>query len=148
MVSKKEHKLRSECPIACGLDIVGDHWTLLIVRDLLVLGRHEYGELLQAEEGISSNILSDRLQKLQDYDLVRYIDHPQNKRRKLYYLTDRGKDLIHLIAAIGSWTHKHFGKEPQLPSDHPAAQSRTQEQFAARVLDSLKQWEIEHGVGQ
>ncbi|MGB3619855.1 helix-turn-helix transcriptional regulator [Ketobacter sp. MCCC 1A13808] len=146
MASKKEHRMRSECPIACGLDIVGDHWTLLIVRDLLIFGRHEYNELLQGNEGIASNILSDRLQKLQNNDIVRSIPHPQNKRRKLYYLTGRGKDLIGLIMAIGDWTQKHLGKPVRLPVSHPAAASASPEQFKERVLHTLQQWEIEYGI--
>lgn len=66
----KEHAARSGCPIACTLDIVGDHWTLLIIRDLMFLGLHEYKDMLMKEEGISSNILTDRLKKLERKDLI------------------------------------------------------------------------------
>jgi len=65
MVAKTEHKSRSGCPIACSLDVLGDHWTLIIVRNLMFHGRHEYKDMLQAEEQISTSILSDRLKKLE-----------------------------------------------------------------------------------
>ena len=70
MATKNEHANRSSCPVACALDVIGDHWSLLVVRDLLMMGKHEYKELLESAEGISSNILSDRLRKLQENGLV------------------------------------------------------------------------------
>jgi DNA-binding HxlR family transcriptional regulator len=63
MVAKIEHKQRSGCPIACALDLIGDHWTLLVIRNLMFLGIHEYKDMLKTEEQISSSILTDRLKK-------------------------------------------------------------------------------------
>ncbi len=148
MVSKKEHAQRSKCPVACGLDIVGDHWTLIVVRDLLLLGRHEYREMLEGEEGISSNILSDRLDKLQTSGLVKSIPHPDSKKRKLYYLTPSGKDLIYVLLAIARWSGKHLGGQVVIPMDVQKAVSTNPQGFVEGVLEILQEWEAGYGIVQ
>jgi DNA-binding HxlR family transcriptional regulator len=142
MVSKNEHAQRSQCPVACGLDIIGDHWTLIVIRDLLMLGRHEYRDMLEAEEGISSNILSDRLKKLQDTGLVKWIPHPQSKKRKLYYLSPRGKDLIYVLISIARWSGKHLSDQV----DIQLAVAKNPDEFVTGVLLSLQQWEKDYGI--
>lgn len=146
MVSKNEHLNRSQCPVALGLDVVGDHWTLLIVRDLLIMGKHEYRELLESDEGISSNILTDRLNKLQEQDLVSWINHPESKRRKLYYLTDKGKDLIHILIALVRWSAKHRADEIVIPADKLQNMQQSPRQFVESTLGRLAQWETTFGI--
>lgn len=146
MVSKNKHNLRSQCPVACGLDIVGDHWTLLIVRDLLMLGRHEFRDILEGDEGISSNILSDRLAKLQQDGLVASIVHPDNKRRKLYYLTPKGKDLIHIMVAVAGWASKHLHDQVFIPEDRMKLLQSGTNKFIRHTLDELAQWEQQYGI--
>ena len=148
MVSKNKHTQRSQCPIACGLDMVGDHWTLLIVRDLLLLGRHEFRDMLEGDEGISSNILSDRLSKLQQDGLVSSLPHPESKRHKLYYLTPKGKDLIHVLVAMARWSLTHMPDQTLLPSQHLQAIQSGQKGFIQQVLDNLAQWEQQYGIHQ
>jgi len=146
MVSKNQHTLRSCCPIACGLDAVGDHWTMLIVRDMLVMNKHEYKEFLESDEKISSNILSDRLEQLQCKGLVAAIEHPDSKRRKLYYLTPPGKDLIHVLMAIAGWAHKHHSDsiEFQVPVE-PGSKNGMRD-FIQSTFNTLRDWELEHGI--
>jgi len=146
MVSKNEHLNRSQCPVALGLDVVGDHWTLLIVRDLLIMGKHEYREFLESDEGISSNILTDRLNKLQEQALVSWITHPDNKRRKLYYLTDKGKDLIYILIALVRWSAKHRADEIVIPADKLQNMQQSPRQFAGSTLGKLAQWEATFGI--
>ena len=146
MASKTEHHKRSPCPVACGLDIIGDHWTLLVVRDMLFLGRHEYGQMLEAPEGISSNILSDRLSKLQKQGLVGQITHPENRKKKLYYLTAKGKGLIHVLMAITSWSKQYMGSQVKLPTDLLAEMNRGPDHFIEQTLERLKQWEVQYQI--
>ncbi len=103
--------------MACALDIVGDHWTLLVIRDLMFLGLHEYKEMLAGSEGISSNILTDRLKKLEAAGLIDSIIHPRNRKRKFYYLTDMGKDLIQTMVHLIRWAEKHLADHLDIPPE-------------------------------
>jgi len=99
-------KKRSSCPAACALDIAGDKWTLLVVRDLL-RGRHTYKELLAADEGIPTNILADRLKKMEETGLVSAEPYQDKPVRWRYELTAKGRDLGHVLAAMAKWGKKH-----------------------------------------
>lgn len=98
----KKAKKRSVCPIACTLDLIGDKWTLLIVRDLL-LGKSLFKEFSQSPEKIATNILSDRLQRLQDHGLVEKFPSPQQTGRDAYRLTKKGKSLRPVIKSMLGW---------------------------------------------
>jgi DNA-binding HxlR family transcriptional regulator len=93
---------RSPCPVACGLDLFGDKWTLLIIRDLL-LGRSRFKDFVESPEGIPTNILSDRLERLLDGGLVRQIPAADGGRRLAYQLTDKGLALRPILRAIRDW---------------------------------------------
>ena len=99
-------KKRSPCPAACALDIAGDKWTLLVVRDLL-RGRHTFKELLAADEGIPTNILADRLKKMEQGGLLRAEPYQDRPVRWRYELTAKGRDLGHVLAALARWGQKH-----------------------------------------
>jgi DNA-binding HxlR family transcriptional regulator len=99
---------RSHCPINLALEVIGDRWSLLIVRDLMFSGRHHYRELLQSEEGISSNILAERLGRLVGAGLLSRTDDPTHKQKAIYKLTPMGIDLLPVIAALGSWGRKYL----------------------------------------
>jgi DNA-binding HxlR family transcriptional regulator len=99
---------RSQCPISQALEVVGDRWSLLIVRDLMFSGRHHYRELLQSEEGISSNILAERLGRLVGAGVLSKADDPTHKQKAIYRLTPMGIDLLPVIAALGSWGRKYL----------------------------------------
>lgn len=144
MVAKTEHHLRSGCPVACALDIIGDHWSLLVIRDLMFLGRHEYKDMLAGEEGISSNILSDRLAKLEQSGLVSSASHPLSKRRKLYFLTERGKDLVFVLLELSRWSDRHLGERIFIPADRRPLLEMKTEAVAELVRGHLAQWEAEN----
>lgn len=92
-------KRRSPCPVSCTLDLVGDKWTLLIVRDLFS-GKTSYKELLNSPEGIATNILSERLRRLCDHGLV---EKTGQGRETLYRLTERGRSLLPVLEAVARW---------------------------------------------
>ncbi len=99
---------RSLCPVNLALEVIGDRWSLLIVRDLMFTGSRHYRELLQAEEGISSNILAERLGRLVDAGVLSKTDDPTHKQKAIYRLTAMGIDLLPVIAALGSWGRKYL----------------------------------------
>lgn len=146
MVSKKEHRQRSGCPVACALDLIGDHWSLLIIRDLMFHNRHEYKDMLNSEEGISSNILSDRLKKLETAELITSFPHPESGRRKLYFLTSRGKDLIHIMIDIILWSEKHLSSIINIPPDAKEELLRDPELMINETLKALAEWERSYGL--
>lgn len=146
MVLKNEHAERSLCPIACGLDVIGDHWTLILIRDLLLFGKHEFREFLESEEGISSNILSDRLQRLQKCGLIKFIYHPNNRRRKLYYLTPQGKDLAPVLAAIFIWYAKHAQHQADIHQYLSERKLFTSNDFIQYTQTLSSGWEQSYGI--
>lgn len=93
---------RSPCPIACSLDIFGDRWTLLIIRDLL-LGRSRFKDFAESPERIPTNILSDRLTRLIDQGLAEKIPAEDGSKRLAYKLTKKGKALGPVMTAIRDW---------------------------------------------
>jgi len=101
---------RSGCPLSSALDIVGDKWSLIIIRDLFI-ERSTFKEFLAGPEGIASNILSHRLKWLCENHLIDYVHKKGNKKVKYYYLTDKGIDLYPGMFEIMAWSQKHLDKE-------------------------------------
>lgn len=99
---------RSTCPISTALEIVGDRWTLLVIRDLMFAGKRHFREFLQSEEGISSNVLADRLSTLTDNGLITKADDPTHVQKAIYSLTEKGIALLPVLAAMSRWTQKHY----------------------------------------
>jgi len=99
---------RSACPISITLDILGDKWTLLIIRDLMFSGKKTYGEFLQSEEKIATNILANRLLILEKTGIIEKKAFPGNKVKNLYQLTPKGIDLLPTLFEIILWGDKYF----------------------------------------
>jgi DNA-binding HxlR family transcriptional regulator len=102
------------CPVARTLDIVGDRWTLLVLRDIS-LGHARYNELLESCDGISTNLLADRLKWLEERGMVEryfYSDHPP---RAEYRLTEKGQDFTEVLRAMYRWGRKHEPRETDRP---------------------------------
>jgi DNA-binding HxlR family transcriptional regulator len=93
---------RSPCPVACSLDIFGDRWTLLIVRDLF-FGRQRFKDFTASPEGIPTNILTDRLQRLVDHGIAEQIPAEDGTKRLAYRLTEKGKALESVLKAMRDW---------------------------------------------
>ncbi len=96
---------RSVCPIASTLDLVGDKWSLLIVRDLLI-GKSRYGEFLKSPEGITTNILADRLRRMEQTGLVERDLYQQHPPRYAYRLTRRGRKLLPILQDMCRWANE------------------------------------------
>ena len=98
---------RSHCPISFALDILGDRWTLLIVRDLLFKNKHYFREFADSEERIATNILTDRLAKLEAHGIVTREQEAANRRNVRYELTSKGRDLAAILLEIIRWSGKY-----------------------------------------
>src|SRR3954453_21918987 len=107
MKNRDVSKFRSDCPVSTALEILGDRWTLLIVRDILVWGRHEYKAFLEAGESIATNILADRLQKLEAHGVIRKAPHATDSRKSEYYLTEKGLDLAPVLFDMILWSARY-----------------------------------------
>jgi len=99
---------RSACAVSSGLDLFGDKWSLLIVRDLLYYGERAFKDFSTASENISSARLSERLKRLVAMGFITRKKHPFNKKVYLYALTQKGKDLAPIIAEFISWSDKYL----------------------------------------
>ncbi|MEO8769953.1 MAG: helix-turn-helix domain-containing protein [Ferruginibacter sp.] len=98
---------RSDCAISMALDTVGDKWSLIILRDLMFTGKRSYGELQSCEEKIATNILASRLTHLEENKIIRKQLDPADSRRSLYYLTEKGIQLVPVIIELMHWMSKH-----------------------------------------
>ncbi len=104
----KKMKKRSNCPISCSLDIWGDKWSLLIIRDLMFSKKCRYTDFLKSEEGIATNILAARLQSLEENSIIEKIDDLEGKSKGFYKLTQMGIDLLPILIEIDLWSEKYF----------------------------------------
>jgi len=100
-------KRRSGCPISLSLDLLGDKWSLLIVRDIMFLQRCTYSDFLAAKEKIATNILNDRLQLLTSAKIVRRTKGAEDGRKVIYSLTEKGMDLMPALLALIEWGEKY-----------------------------------------
>jgi DNA-binding HxlR family transcriptional regulator len=113
IVKKEKIDYRSNCPISTALDIFGDKWSLLIVRDLAFKGRHTYGDFLNGGEKIATNTLADRLLMLEIGGIITKKTHPDSKAKFLYQLTDKGINLVPTLVEMIIWSEQHHDVDAQ-----------------------------------
>lgn len=107
---------RSACPINIALEAFGDRWSLLVLRDMVMFGKRHYGELLESDEGISTNILADRLKKLEARGLISRGDDPGSRRQVIYKVTEKGLALVPVLLEMMHWAAAH---DPGTPVSKP-----------------------------
>ena len=105
---------RSGCPINLTLEVLGDKWSLLILRDIMFGRKRHFRELMRSEEGISSNILADRLKRLVEHGLLTKADDPTHKQKALYSLTEQGIELLPVLAQMSVWGRKYLPVSEEL----------------------------------
>jgi DNA-binding HxlR family transcriptional regulator len=103
----REPKPRSDCPISTALDLFGDKWSLLVMRDLLFRHKAHYREFLASEEGISTNILADRLARLEAAGLIEKSEEDRRSGKQVYVPTEKGAELIPVLLQMMLWSAKH-----------------------------------------
>jgi len=104
----EEIEWRSRCPISCALDIIGDRWSLLIIRDLLRLGPRTYSQFRASPEQISTNILASRLKLLAGAGIIERVNPEGPSRNNAYQLTASGQDLRPVVEGVGRWSTAHL----------------------------------------
>ncbi len=141
-----------KCPFRFGLGAFGDRWSLLIIRDMMFRGFTRFRDFLDAGEGISTNILADRLGRLEAWQIISRQKDPANGRQVLYHLTDKGKDLLPVMLAIVDWAEKHDPEShvasdfagrirtdfPGVRDEFRIALERSSPTLASRIVDGTK----------
>jgi len=138
-------RMLSGCPIDYALEIFGDRWSLIVIRDLLVRRKRRFGEMMASDEGIASNILAARLKRLEDWGLVTRRPDPADKRKLVYALTAKGKELAPVLVEIAIWSAKHdphtkvnAGYIRRARRDHAAVARETVADFLAKLDEAEK----------
>lgn len=140
MENLKESECRSCCPLANTLDVFGDRWSLLVIRDMVFMNKHEFSEFMQGPEKIATNILTDRLKCLQSCEIISSRRHPTHKNKKIYYLTQKGKDLLPILVELILWGVK-YRAVPGMPKARFTPIKRDPKKFMKATLQELKFWE-------
>ena len=130
--------MRSSCPIACALDIFGDNWSLVVLRDIVLLERRRFSEIAQSE-GIATNILSDRLSRLEDKGFIRRVANAQDRRSKLIVPTEKAIDLIPVLTDLMIFGAEHCGGQIDSTFLDRAKNEREafMQEFRSRALSEL-----------
>jgi DNA-binding HxlR family transcriptional regulator len=128
MFRSSKQEIRSHCPVNYGLEIFGDKWSLLIVRDIVFFGKKTYGQFLKSEEGFATNILASRLVFLEEQGILRKTPDPADRRKDIYSLTDKGLDLIPMLLDIVIWSARY----------DPKSYARRRKEFLARISKSTQ----------
>lgn len=115
-MKRKRPGPRSHCPISVSLEIFGDPWTLLVLRDAIYIGKRRFGEFLRSEEKIASNILADRLERLVRHGILRRERAPDGREGPLYAPTDKGLDLLPVLMAIALWGARYDAESAAPPA--------------------------------
>ena len=107
MPAKRHAKRRSQCPLNASVEMLGDRWSLLIIRDMMLRGFRTYKEFLECYEGIATNILADRLRKLVAYGILSTELDPSDGRKVIYLLTEKGIGLAPVLTEMVLWAAAH-----------------------------------------
>jgi DNA-binding HxlR family transcriptional regulator len=134
-------KRRSGCPLNASIEMLGDRWSLLIVRDMMVRGFSTFKEFLESDEGIATNILTDRLRRLEEYGIVEAAPDPGDGRKSIYRLTRKGIDLAPVLSEMVLWAAKHEDTGNQqlvraLQKDRRGFEKRVRERWLQEVAPS------------
>jgi len=128
-------KKRSDCPVSYSLDLWGDKWSLLIIRDLMFAKQCTYGDFLKSKEGIATNILASRLLALEENKIIEKLAHPDSKAKVLYRLTRKGIDLLPVMIEINLWAEKYF----VVPDDRKAMLKEVKKDKAGFIKSAIKE---------
>ena len=137
MAKSKTDCRQTGCPIAFTLDIIGDKWTLLIIRDMIFKGRRYFGEFLEANEKIATNILTDRLKKLEDNEIITKTQDPEHQKKYIYELTPKGVGLIPVILEVILWGTKN-DPNTTTPKELFRRLNKDKSKFTQEIIEAVK----------
>ncbi len=133
----EKNKKRSDCPLSNSLDVFGDKWSLLIIRDLMFFKKCTYKDFLNSAEGIATNILASRLKGLEENGIIEKSAHPDSKAKILYRLTPKGVDLLPIIMEIYVWSDKYLTMPEDIKEMIKEAK-KDKDKFVRQVTEELK----------
>ena len=134
--------LRSGCPINLTLEVIGDRWSLLVIRDIIFGNRRHFRELLtRSEEGISSNILADRLKTLVAQGILTRADDPTHRQKAVYSLTEKAIELVPVIAQMAYWGRRHLPVTEEL-SIRAQVMEEGGDKLIADMMDELREMHL------
>lgn len=133
------HQSRSHCPISFALDIFGDKWSLLIVRDIVYVGKRTHGEFMKSAEHIATNILADRLAKLECQNIITKTPDPTDKRREIFSLTEQGLALIPLLLDLQTWSNMFASIDISRSATLEAALQKDRTKVVAQITEMVRQ---------
>ena len=124
---------RSGCPINLALEVLGDRWSLIVIRDIMFGNSRHFRELLtRSQEGIASNILAARLKRLVEAELLSRRDDPAHRQRGIYSLTEKAIELLPVLVQLGTWGRRHLPTSPEL-----AIRQQLMEEGGPRLLSAF-----------
>ena len=134
---KHRYQRRSDCPINFALELFGDPWSLLIIRDIVYFGKKTFGEFLASDEGMATNILASRLAHLERQGILTKAPSQSDRRKDEYSLTEKGLDLIPVLVDMADWSADH---DPQTgaPADWIALMRADRENMIRRMRETVK----------
>lgn len=127
-------KKRSLCPISTSLEIWGDKWSLLIIRDLMFQKQCTYGDFLKSQEKIATNILASRLLTLEEHNIIVKLEHPDSKAKVLYQLTEKGIELFPVLIEISLWAEKYY----EIPEERKLVLEKAKKNKAVFIEKEMK----------
>ena len=132
-------EFRSTCPLASALDIIGDKWSLLIMRDMLTRGKKTFKEFSDSDERIAPGILSSRLKWLEENGLMTKQKLPQNQKENIYLLTEKGIELAPIIMELIIWSNKNLrDQNPEMPSISQLGDISDKSALTAGIQDNYR----------
>jgi DNA-binding HxlR family transcriptional regulator len=137
-VRKMRNEHRSRCPINLSLEVLGDRWSLLILRDMMFAGKRHFREFLRSEEGISSNILADRIRRLSEEEMITKAPDPTHKQKAIYSLTEKSIALVPVFVQLGVWGSRHLPASEELSASAWVLEKggpRTWERFMSELRE-------------
>jgi DNA-binding HxlR family transcriptional regulator len=134
---KHRYQRRSDCPINFALETFGDPWSLLIIRDIVYFGKKTYGEFLASDEGMATNILASRLAQLEHQGILVKKPSETDKRKDEYVLTEKGLDLIPVLAEMANWSAE-YDADTGAPPAWIALMKADRENMIRRIRETVR----------
>jgi DNA-binding HxlR family transcriptional regulator len=136
-----ETKYRCNCPFTSALDVLGDKWMLVIIKQMLIENKETFKDFTESDEAIATNILSSKLKQLEEFGLITKSKLPNNKKSIYYHLTDKALDLTPLILELGIWSDKHLREfHPTIVNNEGMELLRTdKEEFGRLIKEKYKE---------
>lgn len=129
-------KRKSDCPIHFGLELFGDKWTLLIIRDIMFKGKHYFGDFVNSEEKIATNLLADRLAMLEKEEIIAKFKDENHKQKIIYKLTKKGIDLMPVLVEIIMWSAK-YDKDSGVEKEFVKSYTRDRDALIKQISERL-----------